>query len=206
MAAVGGDGAPRVVLASASAPRRMLLENAGLVFTVEPAQVDEEQVRQSLVAEGASTPQMAETLAELKALKVARRHPGALVIGADQMLDCAGRRFDKPRDRAEAKSHLQALSGQRHSLISAACVARDGARIWHLTARAELTMRPLGEAFIEAYLDAIGPKAMASVGVYQLEGLGAQLFSEIEGDYFTILGLPLLALLDFLRAHRVIAS
>ncbi|MEM7226844.1 MAG: Maf family protein [Pseudomonadota bacterium] len=197
---------PPLVLASSSAPRRMILENAGLTFVTEPARVDEEQVRDSLEAEGASTPQMAETLAELKAQKVSRRHPGALVIGADQMLDCEGRRFDKPRDMAEAKRHLQALSGKRHSLISAACVVRDGGRIWHSTTRAELTVRPLGDAFIEAYLAAIGQKALDSVGVYQLEGLGAQLFSRIEGDYFTILGLPLLPLLDLLRAHRVIGT
>ena len=197
---------PPLILASSSAPRRAILENAGLRFAVEAARVDEEQARASLEAEGATTAQMAETLAELKARKVARRHPAALVIGADQMLDCAGRRFDKPKDRAEAKRHLQAFSGKRHSLISAACVVRDDARIWHLTARAELTVRPLDEPFIDSYLAAVGPHAMASVGAYQLEGLGAQLFSRIDGDYFTILGLPLLPLLDFLRAHRVLAT
>jgi septum formation protein len=122
------------------------------------------------------------------------------------MLDCAGAWFDKPRDQAAAAAQLAALAGKTHSLETAVCVARDGARLWHHNERARMTMRPLDGAFIAAYLDAVGDRALQSVGVYQLEGLGVQLFSRIDGDFFTILGLPLLPLLDFLRAHGVLVK
>ncbi len=197
--------APAVVLASASRTRLELLLCAGVSARAEPARVDEQEVRASLRAEKANVEDAAETLAELKARKVSRHASGALVIGADQILDCDGAWFDKPPDRARAAADLRALSGKRHSLATAVCVVRDGARLWHHRESARLTMRPLGDAFIEAYLDAVGVDALASVGAYQLEGLGAQLFSRVEGDYFTILGLPLLPLLEFLRNHGVVA-
>lgn len=194
-----------VVLASASRIRLELLLRAGVAAHAAPAHVDEPEVRASLRAEKAGAEDAAETLAELKARKVSRHVSGALVIGADQILDCDGAWFDKPPDRPRAAADLRALSGKRHSLATAVCVVRDGLRLWHHRESARLTMRPLGDAFIEAYLDAIGETALTSVGAYQLEGLGAQLFSRVEGDYFTILGLPLLPLLEFLRNHGVVA-
>jgi septum formation protein len=196
--------APEVVLASSSPSRRRLLASAGLPAVGEAAQVDEAAVKAGLAGEGADAGQVAETLAELKAQRIARRYPGALVIGADQMLECNGVWFDKPVDRNEAVEHLQALSGKTHKLVSSACVVRDGACLWHHGDHARLTMRPLSDGFIDAYLTAMGEHALASVGAYQLEGLGAQLFSRVEGDYFTILGLPLLPLLEFLRHHGVL--
>ena len=198
--------APPVVLASASASRRMLLKNAGVDLSYDVAQVDEDEVKRALQAEQASAAQVAEALAELKAVRVSRRQAGALVIGADQTLDCQGQWFDKPVDLDHAAGHLRALAGKTHVLHSAVCVVRDGARLWHHIGEARLTMRPLGDDFIADYLAAVGDKALSSVGAYQLEGLGAQLFSRIEGDYFTVLGLPLLPLLDFLRNHRAIPS
>lgn len=199
-------GAPGVVLASASKVRRQLLENAGVAITVIAAAVDEDEVKRALKASRATADQCAETLAELKATRVAGRAGGALVIGCDQMLDLDGTWFDKPIDRDHARAHLQTLSGRTHRLISAAVVLKDGARIWHHVAVARLTMRALSPGFIDAYLDAVGGAALSSVGAYQLEGLGAQLFARIEGDYFTVLGLPLLPLLDFLRAHGVVRA
>ncbi len=199
-----GETAAPVVLASASPSRRTLLENAGLRFTVEPAAVDEDAVKEALKVEGASAARTAETLAELKAQRVSARHPGSLVVGADQMLECEERWFDKPADRDQAVESLRALQGRSHVLWSAVCIVRDGSRIWHHGAPARMTMRPLSDDVIAAYLDAVGDKALSSVGAYQLEGLGAQLFSRIEGDFFTILGLPLLPLLDVLRANGVL--
>ena len=199
-----GSAAVAVVLASASPARRALLRRAGVVATSDAAHVDEAEVKASLRAEGATAGQAAETLAELKAQRVSRRQPGSLVIGADQILDCDGTWFDKPADRGQAAVHLRSLSGRRHVLATSVCVVRDGTRLWHHTAAAGLEVRPLDDAFIEAYLDAAGDDMLASVGAYRLEGLGAQLFSRIDGDYFTILGLPLLPLLDFLRGHGVI--
>lgn len=197
---------PRLVLASASPSRAAVLRQAGIRAASEPARVDETEIKAALRADGAGATEIAQALAELKAQKVSRRHPGAFVIGADQMLDCEGVWLDKPSDHAQAEEHLRFLSGKAHRLISAVCVVHDGTRLWHHVATASLTMRPLSEEFIAAYLDAVGPAAFTSVGAYQVEGLGAQLFARIEGDHFTILGLPLLALMDFLRNHGVLAA
>jgi septum formation protein len=199
-------GAPAVVLASASAARARLLAEAGLDVRRQAAAVDEEAMKAALKAEGATPAQVAETLAELKAQRVSPRHPGALVIGADQMLTCNDVWFDKPPDLDHAAAQLRALSGRRHSLWTAVCVVRDGSRLWHHNAAAQLTMRRLSDDFIDAYLAAAGPSVTASVGAYQLEGLGAQLFAEVEGDFFTVLGLPLLPLLDFLRLNKVLPA
>ncbi len=182
-----------------------VLRRAGVPLRVEAASIDEAEVKASLRAENADVAEAAETLAEIKAQRVSRRHGQALVIGADQILECDGRWFDKPADRPQAAAQLRALSGKRHALVTAACVVRDGTRLWHRCETAWLSMRPLRDDVIETYLDAIGDDALSSVGAYQLEGLGAQLFARIEGDYFTILGLPLLPLLGFLREHGVIA-
>ncbi len=198
--------APEVVLASASRSRLELLRRAGLHLRAEPARIDESEVKASLRAEQADAAAAAETLAELKASKVSLRAPGALVIGADQILDCEGRWFDKPPDRAAAVAHLRALGGKTHALATAVCVVRDGVRIWHHREAPRLTMRPLDGVYIESYLDAAGPAVLETVGAYRLEDLGAQLFTKVSGDYFTILGLPLLPLLGFLREHGVPAS
>jgi septum formation protein len=200
------DGAPKIVLASASAIRRTLLTNAGIPCIADPGAIDEDEIKQSMKKEGAPPAAVAETLAELKAMRVAPRHGNALVFGADQMLECNGIWFDKPVDRDHAAAHLAALGGRTHRLISSAVCVRNGARIWHHTATASLTMRPLSREFIEAYLDAAGDAVLKSVGAYQLEGLGAQLFARVEGDYFTVLGLPLLPILAFLRSNNVIAE
>ncbi len=197
---------PEVVLASASRSRLDLLRRAGLRLRADPARVDESEVKASLRAERADAAAAAETLAELKASKVSLRAPGALVIGADQILECEGRWFDKPPDRARAAEHLRALGGKTHALVTAVCAVRDGVRIWHHGEAPRLTMRPLDEAFIESYLEAAGPEVLKTVGAYRLEGLGAQLVTKVSGDYFTILGLPLLPLLGFLREHGVPAS
>ena len=199
------DDAPAVVLASGSVTRAAMLRHAGLDFTIEAASVDEDEVKRALRAEGADAGRAAEALAELKAVRVSRRRPGALVIGADQILDCGGAWFDKPADRAAARRDLATLRGRDHQQITAACVACDGVRIWHKTQRARLTMRVFSDDFLDRYLDAAGDGILGCVGGYQLEGVGVQLFSRVEGDYFAILGLPLLPLLDFLRGHRVIA-
>ncbi|MGD9741959.1 MAG: Maf family protein [Dongiaceae bacterium] len=198
------DAAPGIVLASASAARAAMLRAAGVAVEIDPARIDESEVKRSLGAENATTAAIAETLAELKAVAVSRRRPGRLVLGADQMLDCEGMRFDKPADRAAARDQLLRLGGRRHELVSAAVAVRDGERLWHHVDHARLTMRSLSAEFVDAYLDRAGEAALQSVGAYQLEGLGAQLFRKIEGDYFTILGLPLLPLLEFLRGHGVV--
>ncbi|MBI3706790.1 MAG: Maf family protein [Proteobacteria bacterium] len=197
---------PPVVLASASRTRRLLLENAGITVAVDPGAVDEDEVKRAMKADGATAEAVATALAESKALRVSSRHPNALIIGADQMLDCDGAWFDKPANRDAARAQLRALSGRTHRLISAAVVAQNGARIWHHVAVARLTMRSLSDGFLDSYLDALGDAALGSVGAYQLEGRGAQLFARVDGDYFTVLGLPLLPLLAFLRQHGVVGS
>lgn len=192
-----------VVLASASVVRARLLAAAGIAFEQHPAPVDEGEIKDALKSEGASAGEAAETLAELKAQHISRKFPDAYVIGADQILECGEQWFDKPGGRADAAASLKALGGRDHDLVVAVCVVRGGALLWHHNAHARLYVRALDEGFIARYLDAAGQAALDSVGAYQLEGLGANLFTRVDGDYFTILGLPLLPLLDFLRGHAV---
>ncbi len=207
MAPVPGPAAAAtgVVLASGSRFRADMLRAAGVPFGIDVPRVDEAAVRESMSAEGASAEEVAVALGELKALTVSRRQPDALVIGSDQMLDCNGVWFEKPVDRDHARASLAALAGRDHRLVTSAVVVRGGERIWHACQSVRMRMRPLSDDFIERYLDAVGDDVRSSVGAYQLEGLGAQLFVSVEGDYFTVLGLPLLPLLDFLRVHGVLA-
>ena len=188
-----------LVLASASSARRMILERAGIPFEILPAAIDETSVKAAM--QGVDVEDVALALADAKARAVAARRPDALVLGADQILECEDRWFDKPKDRAEAEQHLKALRGRAHRLISAVVAVRDGERIWRHVELAVLTMRPFGDAFLTNYLNVSGPEILESVGAYRLEGLGPQLFARIEGDYFTILGLPLLPVLEFLRGQ-----
>lgn len=189
-----------VILASKSAARRAVLTGAGIPFEVQVSGVDEDVLKDQLLARGASVSQIAEALAEQKALKVSQSVPG-LVIGSDQTLDFEGRLYDKAETLEAARERLQTLRGKSHQLHSAVVVARSGEVIWREVVSSTLTMRDFTDGFLEAYLASEGPEALGSVGCYRLEGPGAQLFSKIEGDYFAILGLPLMGLLDLLRAH-----
>jgi septum formation protein len=191
--------APPLVLASASSARALALECAGLTFERDPANIDEAIIKQQYQEQGKDVQAAAQALAEAKALAISPRHPGAQVIGADQMLVCNGRWFDKPADLSEAREHLKALRGQTHELISAICIAENDKIVWQHVECTRLTMLSFSNAFLETYLERSGPEVLESVGVYRLEGLGPQLFSQIDGNYFAILGLPLLPLLSYLR-------
>ena len=193
-----------LVLASASPARAAMLHSAGVVFAVDAAVIDETRVKSALRADGADAARAAAALAELKAKQVSERYRDALVIGADQVLDCAGAWFDKPADRAAARRDLLALRAKMHMQVSAACVVRDGAVLWCHSARARLAMRDFSDDFLDGYLAAAGDAVLGCAGAYQLEGLGAQLFTHVDGDYFAVLGLPLLPLLDFLREHGAV--
>lgn len=190
-----------IVLASRSAARTSVLTAAGVPFETLVAGVDEAAVKAGLLAEGQGPREVADALAELKAVRVSRARPDDLVIGADQTLDLGGVLYDKVETLAEARERLQLLRGKTHKLHSAVVVARGGEAIWREVPTARLTMRDFSDAFIDGYLAARGEGILGSVGCYQLENEGVQLFSRIDGDYFTILGLPLMGLFDFLRLH-----
>jgi septum formation protein len=181
-----------------------MLAAAGVGIEQRPAAVDEGEVKDALRSEGVAAGDAALALAELKARRIAGQAPAALVLGADQILTCEGRWFAKPRDRAEACAQLGELAGRRHELATAVVACRGGVRVWHHLAVPRLWLRPCSPRFLDAYLDAVGEAAFASVGAYQIEGLGAQLFARIEGDHFTVLGLPVLPLLEFLREQGVL--
>jgi septum formation protein len=185
-----------------------MLEAAGLSFAVSPADLDERAIRETLSAGDTQVDpaDVAEVLARAKAEAVSRAHPEAIVIGADQVLALGDEIFEKPAGLDGARAHLEKLSGRTHQLHSAVVLARAGEVIWAHVDTASLTMRAFTAAFLDDYLSRAGPVVCESVGAYQLEGLGVQLFERIEGDYFTILGLPLLPLLDELRLRKVIAS
>ncbi|PCD76659.1 Maf family protein [Pseudothioclava arenosa] len=190
-----------VLLASASEIRAQLLRNAGLSVTVQPARLDEEAIRAALEAEGANPRDVADALAEAKAAKLSGKTPGALVLGADQVLDLNGRVFSKPETPEDAKAQLRALSGQTHRLLSALVVVRDGEPLWRHVGQVRLTMHTLSEAFIDDYIARNWDSIRWAVGCYKLEEEGARLFSRIEGDYFSVLGLPLIEFLNWLRAR-----
>lgn len=194
-----------LVLASGSATRLQLLEAAGIPVEVVRPVVDERAIEADFLAMGGPPSGVAAALAEAKALSVSPSHPGRIVLSADQMLICAGRPFHKPEDAAGAGRQIAMLAGRRHELTSAFVLARDGQVIGRGASSAALSMRTLTPAFIEAYVAQAGPAATASVGGYQLEGLGIHLFERIEGDHFTILGLPVLGLLAALRGLDLLA-
>jgi septum formation protein len=196
----------RLILASASKTRATMLENAGVEFTVDSAKVDEEMLKSALVADSVPPRDMADALAELKARAVSYMHPGAMVLGADQLLIKEGTLFSKASTIEEARGTLTMLSGGTHELITAAAIYRDGQAIWRGLDTAKLTMRALSEDYIETYLTKLGDDAFTSVGCYQIEGAGAQLFTKVEGNHFVVLGLPLLGVLDFLRHHGMMPS
>jgi septum formation protein len=191
-------------MASASKIRSQLLKQAGVAHTVTPADLDESEIKQSWQGQGTTTKELAEKLAQEKALFVAKLNPKALVIGSDQILDCEGTRYDKPKDLDQAGDHLHRLQGRSHTLVTAVCLAQGNRISWTHTSSPTLTMRPLNDEFIANYLRRNQPDILSCVGVYQLEGEGAQLFDHIEGDYFSILGLPLLPLLAMLRQQGVL--
>jgi septum formation protein len=196
-----------IVLASQSPARRAMLAAAGVAHDAVPAHVDEEGVTAGLLAENASPERIADALAELKAVKISRKLPGVLVLGADSVVVTAdGTLINKPETRGNAEIQLRQLAGTTHRLLSAAVIAENGTPIWRGGGSVRLTMRPLSDAFIANYLDAEGDAVLGCVGCYRIEGLGAQLFTRVEGDQFTVRGLPLFAVLDFLRVRGVLPA
>lgn len=195
----------RLILASGSASRRTMLEAAGVPFMAVPPNVDEAAAKAGLT--GVSARDTADALAELKARKVSMNEAGALVLGSDSIVELAdGTILDKPATRAEAEEHLRLLSGRRHKIHSAAVIAEGGRPVWREVDTATLFVRPLSDAFLQGYLDAEWPAIAGCVGCFRIEGLGAQLFARIDGSHFTVLGLPLLPVLDYLRVRGVLTS
>ncbi|WP_294329522.1 nucleoside triphosphate pyrophosphatase [uncultured Sphingomonas sp.] len=195
---------PTLVLASQSASRRAMLDAAGVAHEALPALVDEASAKESLLAEGTSPRDLADALAELKALKVSRMAPQALVLGGDSLVALDdGSLLDKPESREQARDHLRRMSGKTHDIYSAAVIAEGGRPVWRHVDRAKLHVRPLSGAFIESYLDLEWPAIAGCVGCFRIEGPGVQLFHRTEGSHFTILGMPLLPILDYLRTRGV---
>ena len=195
---------PKLILASSSPFRRSLMENAGLVFEWSAANIDERKMEAELQKSAAGPREVAQHLSRAKAMNVSQRYPDAFVIGSDQTMSLGEHVFHKPKNREEAKATLIALSGNVHYLNSGISIVRSGHVEWEGVFSASLHVRELSDKFIERYLDRVGDKVMTSVGAYQLEGEGIHLFSRIDGDYFTILGLPMLPLLEALRNLGVI--
>jgi septum formation protein len=196
----------QIILASNSAIRKTLLAQAGVEFTTQASRVDEETIKASLLAEGAKPREVADALAEYKALRVAGRSPHDLVIGCDQVLECEGVLYDKASDLDAARAKLVALRGKPHNLLSAAVIYEGGKPVWRTVGRAQLFMRDFSDEFLDAYLTRNGEKILQSVGCYLLEEEGVQLFTRIQGDYFTVLGFPLLEVVEFLRTKGLVSK
>ena len=195
-----------LILASQSSSRRAMLDAAGVTYRAIPAHVDETSVKNALLAQGQPPRNLADALAEMKAIKISQSHPGELVIGSDSIVSIDDVCFDKPADRDQAAAHLAAFSGKTMVLTSAVVVAEGGRPLWRHVEQARLSVRPLSPAFITAYLDAEWPAIGHCVGCFRMEAMGVQLFSAIKGDHFTILGMPLLPLLGFLRQRSALLS
>lgn len=192
-----------LILASTSASRRAMLDAAGVPHRALASGVDEAPVKAALMTDGVSPRDLADALAELKAVKVSLSAPGALVLGGDSVFALAdGTLLDKPENRDEAAVHLRAMSGGNHSLWSAAVIAENGRAVWRHVERASLSVRPLSDGFIERYLDHEWPDIAGCVGCFRMEAMGVQLFDRVEGDHFTILGLPLIPVLSYLRLRE----
>lgn len=196
-----------LILASQSASRRAMLDAAGVPYEAVAAQVDEASAKDSLLAGGISPRDLADALAELKALKISRMVPGALVLGSDSLVALDdGSLLDKPESREQARDHLRRMSGRTHDIYSAAVIAENMHPVWRHVDRARLSVRALSEDFIETYLDREWPAIAGCVGCFRIEGPGVQLFSRTDGSQFTILGMPLLPILDYLRIRKVLPS
>lgn len=193
-----------VLLASASAARAAMLRDCGVPIETHPANIDEAAVKAAMLAEDAPPRDISDTLADLKAQRISQRHPDRLVLGADQVLVQAGTLYDKPADLPEARAQLSALRGKTHELLSAAVIYEGGRPVWRHIGRAQLIMREFSDIFLDTYIDRHGDDLLATVGCYKLEADGACLFSRVQGDYFSILGLPLLEVLQFFRTRGVI--
>lgn len=195
-----------IILASASEIRASLLRNAGLSVDVLPARIDEDTIRRALEAEGATPRDLADALAKMKAVKISARAPGVLVLGADQILELKGAVFSKPETPQDARDQLAALSGRTHRLLSALVALRDGAPLWRHVAEVRLSMHPLSPEFIDSYVERNWDSIRHSVGCYKLEEEGVRLFSKIEGDYFAVLGLPMIEFLNWLRVRGELST
>ena len=197
----------QLILASTSSARRMMLANAGVECDAMAPMVDEDTIKQSLLNQGIGARDLADALAEAKAVKLSSKNPQALVIGADQTLECAdGDLLDKAESRENAIAQLSLMAGKTHKLYSAAVIAERGEPIWRFVATSRMIMRPLSQEFIAAYVDSEWDQIRSCVGCYQVEGLGVQLFSQIQGSHFDIMGLPMLPLLSFLRERGILSQ
>jgi septum formation protein len=197
----------QLILASTSSARRMMLANAGVECDAMAPMVDEDTIKQSLLNQGIGARDLADALAEAKAVKLSSKNPQALVIGADQTLECAdGRLLDKAETRENAMTQLSLLAGKTHKLYSAVVVAERGEAVWRFVATSRMIMRPLSQDYIAAYVDSEWDQIRHCVGCYQVEGLGVQLFSQIQGGHFDIMGMPLLPLLSFLRERGILSQ
>lgn len=195
-----------IILASGSEARRVMLDQAGVVFRMAAPKIDEDSVKASLINQGAGPRDIADALAELKAARISGQNPDAWVIGSDQVLELDGKLYSKPKDMTEARAQLSALSGKRHKLISAAVILHNGVPEWRHIGEVRLTMRPVSAAYIDDYLSRMGTGILATVGCYKLESEGVRLFSRIEGDYFSVLGMPLVEVLAYLTSRGAIAG
>ena len=194
----------RLILASSSVARAQMLHDCGVPFDIAKPQVDEMSVKQAMLAEGLPPRDIADALADLKARKIALKAPQNLILGSDQVLTCAGKLFDKPTTLADARDQLTALRGASHELLSAAVIYEDGRPVWRHIGRAQLIMRDFSDAFLDDYISRHGDDLLTTVGCYKLEADGPTLFSRIQGDYFSVLGMPLLDVLAFLRTRRIV--